>query len=102
MLVNKGNQGGLFRGAVMQSGGPIPVGNIENGQQYYDWMVDKTACSGSLDTLECLRNVSYGRFKYAMDTSPNFFAPQVKPDVSSTVPSFIEFAGTCTCLATPR
>ncbi|KAH9968419.1 carotenoid ester lipase precursor [Lactifluus volemus] len=76
MLVNKGNQGGLFRGAVMQSGGPIPVGNIENGQQYYDWMVDKTACSGSLDTLECLRNVSYGRFKYAMDTSPNFFAPQ--------------------------
>ncbi|KAI9442978.1 hypothetical protein H4582DRAFT_2194964 [Lactarius indigo] len=31
-LVNKGNQGELFRGAVMQSGGPIPVGDIENGK----------------------------------------------------------------------
>ena len=87
MLVNKGNQEGLFRGAIMQSGGPIPVGPIENGQQYYDWMVNKTACNGSHDTLECLRNVPYGMFKYAMDTSPNFFAPQVKEDhdVSSTV-----------------
>lgn len=85
MLVNNGNQGGLFRGAIMQSGGPIPVGNIENGQEYYDWMVNQTDCGGSRDTLECLRNVPYGRFKYAMDISPNFFAPQVKADASSSV-----------------
>jgi hypothetical protein len=36
MLTNNGNQEGQICGAIMQSGGPIPVGDIENGQQYYD------------------------------------------------------------------
>jgi acetylcholinesterase len=76
MLVNKGDQEGLFRGAIMQSGGPIPVGDIENGQQYYDALVKNAACDNSPDTLECLRNVPYAKFKYAMDLSPNFFAYQ--------------------------
>lgn len=61
----------------MQSGGPIPVGDIEHGQQYYDLMVRETGCSGQPDTLECLRRVPYDTFKKAMDTSPNFFAYQV-------------------------
>ncbi len=78
MVVNKGDQEGLFRGAIMQSGGPIPVGDIEHGQRYYDALVKNTACDKSPDTLECLRNVSYARFKYAMDISPDFFAYQVK------------------------
>src|SRR5713101_9027804 len=78
MLVNKGDQEGLFRGAVMQSGGPIPVGDIEHGQVYYDTLVKLAACDKSPDTLECLRNVPYARFKYAMDATPDFFAYQVK------------------------
>ena len=78
MLVNKGDQEGLFRGAIMQSGGPIPVGDIEHGQHYYDTLVKNAACDNSPDTLECLRNVPYDRFKYAMDLSPNFFAYPVK------------------------
>ena len=77
MLTNNGNQEGLFRGAVMQSGGPIPVGDIEHGQQYYDLMVKETGCSSQPDTLECLRKVPYATFKKAMDKSPNFFAYQV-------------------------
>jgi len=32
MLTNNGDSGGLFRGAFMQSGAPIPVGNITRGQ----------------------------------------------------------------------
>ena len=32
MLTNDGNTEGLFRGAVMNSGSPIPVGDITNGQ----------------------------------------------------------------------
>jgi acetylcholinesterase len=83
MLVNNGNQEGLFRGAIMQSGGPIPVGDIENGQRYYDMMVEKTGCKGTNDTLNCLRKVPYNTFKKAMDESPNFFAYQVR--VSHTV-----------------
>jgi acetylcholinesterase len=78
MLTNNGNQQGLFRGAVMQSGGPIPVGDIEHGQQYYDYMVEKTGCKRSSDTLKCLREVPYNTFKKAMDSSPNFFAFQVR------------------------
>ena len=100
MLVNNGNQEGLFRGAIMQSGGPVPVGDIEHGQHYYDALVKNAGCDSSPDTLECLRNVPYNRFKYAMDISPNFFAYQVKADASSTASSFIESAGTCTYLAT--
>ena len=78
MMTNKGNQEGLFRGAIMQSGGPIPVGDIENGQQYYDFMVERTGCSNAADTLDCLRKVSYPTFKKAMDESPNFFAHQAR------------------------
>lgn len=81
MLVNKGDQEGLFRGAVMQSGGPIPVGDIENGQQYYDALVENAGCDNSPDTLECLRSVPYAIFKHAMDLSPNFFAYQVKSEI---------------------
>ncbi|KAH9024550.1 Alpha/Beta hydrolase protein [Lactarius hengduanensis] len=76
MLTNNGNNEGLFRGAIMQSGGPIPVGDIENGQRYYDFMVEKTSCSNWTDTLDCLRKVPYTTFKKAMDDSPNFFAYQ--------------------------
>lgn len=32
MLANGGNTGGLFRGGFMESGSPIPVGDITNGQ----------------------------------------------------------------------
>ncbi|KAH9040242.1 carotenoid ester lipase precursor [Lactarius hengduanensis] len=86
MLANKGNQEGLFRGAIMQSGGPIPVGDIENGQPYYDFMVQKTGCSGSSDTLGCLRKVPYTTFKKAMDESPNFFAYQASGLILAWMP----------------
>ncbi|KAH9034581.1 carotenoid ester lipase precursor [Lactarius pseudohatsudake] len=78
MLVNNGDQAGLFRGAIMQSGGPIPVGDIEHasGQDVYDTFVKNAACDNSPNTLECLRSIPYPRFKYAMDLSPNFFAYQ--------------------------
>jgi len=60
----------------MQSGGPVPVGDIEHGQPYYDALVKNAGCGSSSDTLDCLRKVPYSTFKYAMDNSPNFFAYQ--------------------------
>ena len=77
MITNGGDNEGLFRGAVMQSGGPIPVGDIERGQQYYDFMVEETGCTEHKDPLECLRRVPYTTYKKAMDRSPNMFAYQV-------------------------
>ncbi|KAF9011296.1 Alpha/Beta hydrolase protein [Cyathus striatus] len=76
MLVNDGDPEGLFRGAFMQSGAPIPVGNVTGGQKYYDVMVDETGCSGSNDTLACLRTVPYGTLKTAIDRTPNYYSYQ--------------------------
>ena len=78
MLANGGNTEGLFRGAFMQSGSPIPVGDIENGQSDYDTLVAKTGCSSAKDTLQCLRNVPFATLKKAVDTSPGIFAYQVR------------------------
>ena len=77
MITNGGNNEGLFQGAVMQSGGPIPVGDINRGQEYYDFIVDRTGCRNHKDTLECLRRIPYTTYKKAMDESPNMFSYQV-------------------------
>ena len=82
MITNGGNNEGLFHGAVMQSGGPIPVGDIEHGQKYYNFMVDRTGCGNHNNTLECLRRVPYSTYKKAMDESPNMFSYQVRAYVA--------------------
>ncbi|EKM78357.1 hypothetical protein AGABI1DRAFT_75927 [Agaricus bisporus var. burnettii JB137-S8] len=74
MLANGGNTEGLFRAAVMQSGAPIPVGDIEMGQTYYDAIVDDTGCSSANDTLQCLRTVPFDKLKAAVDDTPNIFS----------------------------
>ncbi|KAI0077854.1 carotenoid ester lipase precursor [Panus rudis PR-1116 ss-1] len=76
MLTNDGNTEGLFRGAFMNSGSPIPVGDITNGQPYYDALVSATSCGNSSDTLECLREVPFSELKAAVDNSPGIFSPQ--------------------------
>ncbi|KAL4263268.1 Carboxylic ester hydrolase [Pleurotus pulmonarius] len=70
MVANNGNHEGLFRGAFMQSGSPIPVGDISHGQTYYDAIVAETGCSSASDTLACLRSVPYAALKTAADNSP--------------------------------
>lgn len=77
MLTNGGDTEGLFRGAFMESGSPIPVGDITGGQPYYDDLVERTGCSGSSDTLECLRGVEYQTLLDAVNQSPSIFSYQV-------------------------
>ena len=69
MVANNGNNEGLFRGGFMQSGAPIPVGDITKGQDNYDQLVAQTGCSGQSDTLQCLRQVDYNTLKAAVDAS---------------------------------
>ncbi|KAJ7101536.1 carotenoid ester lipase precursor [Mycena belliarum] len=76
MLANGGNTEGLFRAGFMQSGSPIPVGPIENGQKYYDAIVAQTGCSGAADTLACLRTVPYAKLLAAQNASPGIFSYQ--------------------------
>ncbi|KAF8264075.1 carotenoid ester lipase precursor [Lactarius quietus] len=71
MLVNGGNTEGLFRAAFMQSGSPLPAGDITNGQPYYDFLVEHTNCSDSSDSLECLRTVPYEELMGAINLTPD-------------------------------
>ena len=78
MLTNGGNTEGLFRGAIMESGSPIPVGDISHGQKYYDSLVQQTGCKGTSDTLACLRTVPFDTLHRAVNTIPGVFSYQVK------------------------
>jgi acetylcholinesterase len=62
----------LLRGGFMQSGAQIPVGDITGGQPFYDALVQNTGCSGSSDTLECMRQVSEDVMQAAADKSLPF------------------------------
>ncbi|KAI9442994.1 carotenoid ester lipase precursor [Lactarius indigo] len=76
MLAMGGNTEGLFRGAFMQSGAPASIGDITHGQKYYDDLVKRTGCTGSSDTLACLRATPYETLKAAVDNSPSVFSYQ--------------------------
>ncbi|KAG1741514.1 Alpha/Beta hydrolase protein [Suillus paluster] len=74
MVTNGGNTEGLFRAAFMESGSPLPVGDITHGQGYYDFLVDQTGCANSSDTLQCLREVPYSALMDAINQTPNIFS----------------------------
>jgi acetylcholinesterase len=76
MVTNGGNTEGLFRAAFMESGSPLPASDITAGQPYYDFLVKSTGCSGSSDTLACLRAVPYDELKAAMDSTPLYSSYQ--------------------------
>jgi len=77
MISNGGNTEGLFRAAFMQSGSPTPVGDITAKQPLYDHLVQATNCSGSADTLQCLRTVPFEQLAAAINGTPNLFSFQV-------------------------
>lgn len=49
----------LFRGAIMNSGSIVPADPVDcpKGQVIYDTVVKAAGCSGSADTLACLRSL---------------------------------------------
>jgi acetylcholinesterase len=77
MLYNGGNTGDLFRGAFMQSGFPISVGDLDQGQVYYDFVVQQVGCSTAADTLDCLRTVPYDALSAAFAATPNLSSYRV-------------------------
>jgi carboxylesterase type B len=76
MVTNGGDTEGLFRAAFMESGSPQPASDITAGQPYYDFLVESTGCSGSPDTLSCLRAAPYDDLKAAMDATPLYTSYQ--------------------------
>ncbi|KAJ3508779.1 hypothetical protein NLJ89_g5567 [Agrocybe chaxingu] len=59
MLLNDGNQDGLFRGGVMGSGSPMVLPDIVRQQRHFDTLVADTNCTDAIDRLECLRDAPY-------------------------------------------
>ncbi|KAF8917031.1 carotenoid ester lipase precursor [Mucidula mucida] len=79
MLIKDGDTEGLFRGVFVHSGSPLPTGDLEHSQQYYDAIVNETGCAGSFDTLGCLRTVPYDALQVAVNKSPFIFGYQSFP-----------------------
>ena len=86
LVANGGDSEGLFRGAFMESGAPIPVADVTDGQGDYDALVQETGCQGSADTLECLRQVPFNTLMAAVNKSPGIFAEQVSLQCFTRLP----------------
>ncbi|KAI9370647.1 Alpha/Beta hydrolase protein [Aspergillus egyptiacus] len=61
LVANGGNNEGLFRAAIMESGNAVgpPWNGTDWHQPMYDRIVEKAGCSNSSDTLQCLRDVPF-------------------------------------------
>ncbi|KAJ4987658.1 carboxylesterase [Stagonosporopsis vannaccii] len=62
----------LFRGGIMNSGSIVPADPVDcpKGQLIYDTVVKAAGCSGSSDTLACLRQVPYNKYLQAANSVP--------------------------------
>ncbi|KAI0020421.1 alpha/beta-hydrolase [Xylariomycetidae sp. FL0641] len=62
----------LFRAAIMNSGSVVPADPVDcdKAQAVYDTVVDAGGCSGSDDTLQCLRELDYDTFLDAANSVP--------------------------------
>ncbi|PCH36167.1 sterol esterase [Wolfiporia cocos MD-104 SS10] len=73
LLLNNGDNEGLFRAAIMESGSPYALRNYTAGQPFYDTLLNYTNCSSSADTLACLRHAPYEQLMAAVNATPNGF-----------------------------
>jgi cholinesterase len=82
-----GRDDGLFRGAIMQSGGSIGVfpPSYTVYQDSYDGLVSQVKCSDAKDTLQCLREVPFETLNAALNGTggtPRYpFSPVVDGDL---------------------
>ncbi|KAJ4325750.1 hypothetical protein N0V94_000510 [Neodidymelliopsis sp. IMI 364377] len=62
----------LFRAGIMNSGSIVPADPVDcpKGQLIYDTVAKAAGCSGSTDTLSCLRHVPYNKYLQAANSVP--------------------------------
>ncbi|CAE6473900.1 unnamed protein product [Rhizoctonia solani] len=95
-MYNGGNIGGIFRGAIMQSGSPssrnTPAPSNSVRESAYQFIVNATGCTNSSDVFECVRSAPIDRLSQAnrdalkvptefqsQDQGPVVFGPTVVP-----------------------
>ncbi|KFY47887.1 hypothetical protein V495_01758 [Pseudogymnoascus sp. VKM F-4514 (FW-929)] len=82
-----GRDDGLFRGAILESGGSIATGamNTTAYQSQYNTLVSRVNCTQEVDTLQCLREVPFDTLNSVLNSSvstqPFNFAPLVDGDI---------------------
>ncbi|PNY23696.1 Carboxylic ester hydrolase [Tolypocladium capitatum] len=66
----------LFRGAIMNSGSATPTDPVDcpKAQVVYDTVVERAGCSGTQDTLDCLRGLPYETFFEASNSLPRLLS----------------------------
>lgn len=76
LFINHGNNEGLFRAAICESGSAFPVGTLAEGagQTTYDAILKDTGCEDTPDSLECLRTVDYATLYAASNRLPGPFS----------------------------
>ncbi|CZR53431.1 probable cholinesterase [Phialocephala subalpina] len=64
----------LFRAGIMDSGSVVPADAVDGprAQGIYDTVVEHAGCSGSADTLACLRTLDYETYLKATTSVPSF------------------------------
>ncbi|KAF9529870.1 Alpha/Beta hydrolase protein [Crepidotus variabilis] len=72
MVANNGNNKGLFSGAIMESGSPIPLSEVQT--RWFDFLANATNCSTAADRLDCLRKVPDEILMDRINQSPHIFS----------------------------
>ncbi|KAE8366167.1 Alpha/Beta hydrolase protein [Aspergillus caelatus] len=87
LIAYGGRDDGLFRGAIMESGGSITASpmNDTGYQAMYDEVVAKVGCSSATNTLQCLRGVPFEKLNSVFngtDGNPAYsFSPVADQDL---------------------
>ena len=72
LLAYDGRDDNLFRAGIMESGNPVPYNSYRTNQEFqplYDGVVNDTGCRHAIDTLDCLRQVSFDDLKEVLNTT---------------------------------
>ncbi|OGE54991.1 hypothetical protein PENARI_c005G11612 [Penicillium arizonense] len=76
LVTNNGDNEGLFRAAIMDSGNAVgpPYNGTEWHQPMYDRIVERAGCTNSTETLQCLRDLPYATLYSAAYEGLEWFA----------------------------
>ncbi|KAJ7278204.1 sterol esterase [Mycena rebaudengoi] len=74
LLSNRHHSNTLFHGALMLSGSPITSASVADGQGVYDQLVAANNCTGSSDSLDCLKRVPFDSFMATVNHTSDEFA----------------------------
>ncbi|KAH8155183.1 uncharacterized protein LAJ45_00192 [Morchella importuna] len=89
LLANNGDNEGLFRAAILQSGSPPgpTLNSLGHFDEMYNSVVDILGCSNTSDRLQCLREVPYEQLFDALQPQLYTWTPVVDGDFIPGWPS---------------